>query len=194
MQNTPSPTRVVIDFEEGAASIPPEAIANFYQDRAIFSNAIWLNSRVPCWGCGTFSLGNVSVGTLEGEFTFAQSGWAQPGINHPIEVSFVRPLASISITGLDVGANGAKDLQVFDTRGRLVGESVFQGAGAGVGNRPLLGVTNDCISRIQLTQPFFRVENQDGLAWDNLAFTFLVVQCMPGRDRRRTLGDRPQRG
>jgi len=96
----------------------------------------------------------------------------QPTESDPIEAIFTSSdVTSVSITGLDVGANGFI-LKAFDSvsGGTELDSSQFVGPDIGFGAFTTLTVNSSGIRRVEFSQ-FLTGSSRDGLAFDDLTFT-----------------------
>lgn len=100
----------------------------------------------------------------------------QPKVGSPIIATFSSVINSISIRGLNVGANGAR-IEAFDTFGNLLGFSQAFGSASGGSNHPLLTIMAGGISSVRFYQPASVMT--EGMLWDNLTFNSASVVPEP---------------
>jgi hypothetical protein len=148
---------VLINFDDGTDG---SAIGSFYSGLGVtFSNGEWDGFVSPDEGLvGAGGLKLVGIGP---DF--------QPKVNNPIVATFSFGVTSLSIRGLNVGANGAR-VDAYDAAvgGNLIDFDEAFGTSTGVDNHPLLVSSAAPIWRIELYQPLS--VQTEGLLFDNLAF------------------------
>jgi hypothetical protein len=146
-----------IDFQDGVTG---NAIGSFYLARGVFfDNGQW----DPLFGSPT----NTVISTIS---TFPCNGPYCPTPQAPIVITFMAPVSSVRIDGVDVGMNGVR-IDAYDAPvgGTLVGFQEEFGIGDGEEVIIPLTVSAPVIRRIALYQP--RYTAGDGVVFDNLAFT-----------------------
>ena len=153
---------VILDFEDGTDNAE---IGSFYATGGVtFAKANWKKlydtpfpDPVPGVS-GIFDIRHLVNDTL-------------PKSDDPIVGTFSGPQAMVSITAIDVGANGAR-MDAYDAvvRGNLVGSDEFIGTGNGDDQWVVLKVLGPAIRRFELYQPRSDLGIEDGVEWDDLVF------------------------
>lgn len=150
-----------IDFDDGTSG---NAVGSFYSGLGItFTNAVWDGFESPLES-------SVGAGGLKIKSSSADY---EPKFSSPIGATFGALVSSVSIRGLNVGANGAR-IDAYDLNGTLVGFDQAFGLDAGELNHPFLTVSGMGIHSIALYQP--ASVTSDGLLFDNLTFMNAVPE------------------
>lgn len=148
-----------VDFNDGTDGA---VVGSFYAAQGVtFSNASWTT---------TFGLPGSStplgIRSTDGGFQWFSG--------NPLIATFSGNVTSVSIVGIDVGANGLQ-INAYDaiSGGSLVGTSQVFGSDVGVGEFYTVGATASLIKRVEI----FQVQNVtgDGILLDNLEFTTSAV-------------------
>ena len=153
-----------INFNSGTQGA---SIGAFYAGLGVtFTRASW---------DGFVSTDEGSVGAGGLKFIHTTDSYA-PKVGNPVIATFSSLINSISIRGLNVGANGAR-IDAFDTFGNLLGFSEAFGIDVGATNHPLLTIMAGGISSVRFYQPASVMT--EGMLWDNLTFNSASASVVP---------------
>lgn len=156
--------QTTINFNDGTNGAN---IGGFYAGLGVtFSNARWDGFISPDEGL-------VGAGGLKFIHT---TDTYQPKVGSPIVATFSSLINSISVRGLNVGANGAR-IDAFDSFGNLLGFAQAFGTDLGVDNHPLLTILASNIRSVRFYQP--ADVTTEGMLWDNLTFNSANVVPEP---------------
>ncbi|MEM8672028.1 MAG: PEP-CTERM sorting domain-containing protein [Planctomycetota bacterium] len=157
---------ITIDFDDG---IEDDPVDDFYNSLGVtFSNALFQsNFNVP-GSSGTLAIGSIDSGFL-------------PKSDSPIIATFDTPQNFVSITGLDVGANGIR-INAYDAAngGSLVDFDEFIGIGFGTGFGPsfaTISTTSSRILRVEVFQPLSILT--EGAVFEDLTFQSAPAGVVP---------------
>lgn len=105
----------------------------------------------------------------------SSSGGFQPQQASPIQAVFAAAASFVSLTGLDIGANGYV-LKAFDAMsgGNLVQMASFTGVDIGVGTFQTLSVSGPSIWRVEFSQ-IAETGVGDGMAFDDFTYELAAV-------------------
>jgi hypothetical protein len=160
---------ITIDFEDGAARGGAVIATNYAHLGLAFSNAVWITPEylTPSYTPSDWFAGSAGFGAQAGA---ASPDWAFPGLDHPISLYFQPPVAWVSIAAFNVGECGLR-AQAFDASGAQIGSVTADGIAYGVGNAPILLLTNTAapIWRVVLDQYHWTGLN-DGVSFDRVSF------------------------
>jgi len=154
---TSNASATLITFDDGQPN--ETAIGSFYSGQGVtFTDAKWTDN---------FGL----PGTTGAQAVASISGGYNPPQDQPIGAMFASTMSSVTLRGIDVGANGFR-LKGFDASNTLVDNEVVFGTGDGTGEFFDLTVQGQ-IKRVE-----FSADNllaADGLIFDNLSYTAAPV-------------------
>ncbi len=148
---TPAAAATSIDFDAGTDGA---SVGSFYAGQGItFSNTAFTT--------------NFGLSGSSGPLGIRSNAGFVFGSANAISAIFSGVVGSISIRGIDVGANGIQ-IDAFDASNVLIASNNFFGPGAGVGTFADLSVTAAGIKSFTLYQPASGAG--DGVLFDNLSF------------------------
>lgn len=151
---------IAIDFDDGAGA-DGDAIGNHYSGVTFSSNAMWASN-----GGLTGSSGTLGLGSSDQRWMYSSDS------DLLLRATFDSLISSISITAIDLGANGFR-IEGFDDNGQSLGFAEKFGVGFGIGNFDTVTFAHSNIKSVAFYQPVQGFG--DGIILDNLTYVTAPV-------------------